>query len=145
VWECRQTLTRSPAGSRLNFWATPNLKEKKDRVIMNPVDRLCPRALQATPAAASSRHIVGHHQLVFLGDALLNFFGVHLFEDNRVPSPVTFIGWYVILSGPSPQANLLNEVNLRQSRVHTCSPFVRYNRLVKETTVMTLGGSINSY
>jgi len=58
---------------------------------------------------------------------------------------VAFIGWYVVLSGPSPQANLLNEVNLRQSRVHTCSPFVRYNRLGKETTVLTLGGSINSY
>ena len=90
---------------------------------MNPVVCLCPRA--AAPVVASSRHIVSHHQLVFLGDALLNFFGVHLFEDNRVPSPVTFIGWYVILSGPSPQANLLDEINLHHSRVHDCCPFVR--------------------
>jgi len=91
------------------------------------------------PAGAirASRCIVVYDQLIFRG-SLLEVLGMHFLKNHRVPGFIALIGWNVVLSGPPPQANLLNEVNLRQSRVHDCSPFVRYNRVGKETTVTTV-------
>ena len=89
--------------------------------------------------AAPSRRIVIDDQLIVAG-TLLEVFRVHFPKHDRVPRFVTLIGRYVVLSGPSPQANFLNEVNLRQSRVQDCSPFVRYNQVGKETAVKTRVG-----
>src|SRR5436190_7328073 len=71
--------------------------------------------------------------------SLLTVFGMHFCQHDRVPRFITLTGWYIVLPGPSPHANFLNEVKLRQSRVHDCRPLFRCNRVGKETTAMTRG------